>query len=69
MEQYEIDALNMAGIYVRMADNKSRWVVYVNGISRARFDNREQAEQCAMDLAYDLISEGPIQSINDFCED
>jgi len=59
-----------------MADNKSRWVVYVNGISRARFDNREQAEQCAMDLAYDLMSEGPIlmsegpiQSISDFCED
>jgi len=68
VEQYEIDALDMAGIWVRMADNKSQWVVYVNGVSRARFDNREQAEECAMDLAYDLMSEGPIQSISDFCE-
>jgi len=68
MEQYEIDALDMAGIWVRMAGNKSQWVVYVNGISRARFDDREQAEQCAMDLAYDLMSEGPIQSISDFCD-
>jgi len=68
MEQYEIDALDMAGIWVRMADNKSQWVVYVNGVSRARFNDREQAEQCAMNLAYDLMSEGPIQSISDFCE-
>jgi len=68
MEQYEMDALKMAGVYVRMADNKSRWVVYVNGVSRARLDNREQAEQCALGLAYDLMSEGPIQTISDFCE-
>jgi len=68
MEQYEIDALDMAGIWVRMADNKSQWVVYVNGVSRARFDKREQAEQCAIDLAYDLMSEGPIQTISDFCD-
>jgi len=68
MEQYKMDALKMAGVYVRMADNKSRWVVYVNGISRARFDDREQAEQCAMDLAYDQLAEGPVQGISDFCE-
>lgn len=60
MEIYEADALAMAGIYVcrvTLQNNKKRWVVYVNGISRGYFDNRNDAETSAIELAYDKLTE------------
>ena len=70
MEQYKIDALDMAGVYitgnVRMADGSLKWVVFVNGVSRGHFNERIDAENHALDLAEDMLCEGPIQSVCDF---
>ena len=57
MQPYEIDALDEAGIYIRRGDNTNKWIMYINGISRGHFDNREIAEDFAIDIAYDMLSE------------